>query len=107
MKNLFGDIPEELPGEFFEALAQSEDLLIERIVSRGHHSPATGWFDQPRHEFVVLLSGAARLEFEDGRRISMQPGDWLSIAPHERHRVAWTAPETDSVWLAVHFARGA
>jgi cupin 2 domain-containing protein len=31
----------------------------------------------------------------------LNPGDWLWIAPHRRHRVDWTEPDAATVWLAV------
>jgi cupin 2 domain-containing protein len=32
----------------------------------------------------------------------MGPGDWLEIPARCRHRVAWTDPNQETVWLAVH-----
>jgi cupin 2 domain-containing protein len=104
MDNLFLDIPGNLPAELFTTLADSDCVRIERIVSRGHAMPAGEWYDQDRHEWVLLLKGAAHLAFADGREVSLAPGDWLEIPAHERHRVAWTDPDQDSVWLAVHYA---
>ena len=103
MKNLFTDIPKDLPEEFFETLINTESVLIERIVSRGHTTPKKDWFDQDKNELVILLKGAARLEFEDGRLISLGPGDWLQIPAHKRHRVDWTDKDIDTVWLAVYY----
>ena len=103
MKNLLKNIPDELPREFFETLVENEHIHIERIVSRGHVSPEEGWHDQDRSEFVLLLQGAALLVFEDGREVSMGPGDWLEIPAQVKHRVAWTDEESESIWLAVHF----
>jgi cupin 2 domain-containing protein len=103
--NLFQAIPATLPDEWMERLAAGDGLTIERIVSRGHASADSFWYDQDRHEFVVLLSGAARLEFADGEdEVELVAGDWLVIPAHRRHRVAWTDPERESVWLAVHFS---
>lgn len=103
MNKLFDDIPADLGEEFFETLASSEHVRIERIVSNGHVSPGEGWYDQERHEFVVLMSGAARLEFEDGSVFELAPGDCLNIPAHQKHRVAWTDKSTETVWLAVHY----
>ena len=103
MKNLFENIPTDLPEEHFQALVHSDSVRIERIVSRGHVSPVKGWYDPDDNEFVLILEGAACLEFADGRRREMGPGDWLVIPAHEKHRVAWTDPERDTVWLAVHY----
>ena len=104
MNNLFADIPADLPEELVEILAESGGVRIERIVSQGHASPPAGWYDQEDHEFVVLLSGGATLEFENGTMVSMKPGDWRIIEAHSRHRVAWTEESGHSVWLAVFYA---
>jgi cupin 2 domain-containing protein len=100
-------IPDELPQELFETLAHSDAVRIERIVSRGHATPEDEWYDQERHEFVLLVQGAARLAWADGRETALAPGDWLNIPAHEKHRVAWTDPDQDSIWLAVHYEKEA
>lgn len=41
-------------------------MRIERIISHGHASPEGFWYDQGQSEWVVVLKGAARLQFEDG-----------------------------------------
>ena len=103
MDNLFAELPVELPEELVATLVRSDAVQIERIVSRGHASPAEGWYDQDRNEWVAVLRGAARLVFDDGREVRMGPGDWLDIPAHRKHRVAWTDPEQETVWLAVHY----
>jgi len=103
MKNLLRKIPDGLPEELFETLVETGTVHIERIVSRGHASPENGWYDQDRNEFVLLIQGGARLEFEDRRQVDMGPGDWLEIPAHVKHRVAWTADAGPTIWLAVHF----
>jgi cupin 2 domain-containing protein len=101
--NLFQDIPPPGAEEFFETLAETGQVRIERIVSRGHCAPTEGWFEADRNEWVALLRGAAQLEFEDGRELRLVPGDWLEIPARCRHRVAWTDPERETVWLAVQY----
>lgn len=101
MQNLFQDIPGTLPEEFFETLAQGAHTQIRRIVSKGH---STTWYDQDQNEFVLVLQGAARLEFEKGRVVEMSRGDWLHIPAHVKHRVAWTLENTETVWLAVYYS---
>lgn len=103
MKNLFDLLPDELPEELIETLVHTNSARIERIVSRGHATPEGEWYDQDDNEWVVLLDGAARLVFEDGREVSMAPGDWLDIPAHARHRISWTDPERATVWLAVFY----
>lgn len=103
MENLFADIPAALPDERFDTLIETGTVRIERIVSKGHASPSAGWFEQQRDEWVILVRGAARLAFDDGREVVLGPGDWLEIPARQKHRVAWTDPEQESVWLAVHY----
>ena len=103
MKNIFENIPNDLPVEIFETLVQSGKVQIERIVSMGHTSPARGWHEQDKDEWVLLLKGAARLTFHNGNEVSMAPGDWLQIPALTKHKVVWTDPQTETVWLAVHY----
>jgi len=93
-------------GERVDVLVAGSRLNVERIVSMGHASPDGFWYDDSRAEWVVLLSGAAVLEFEaDATLHDMRPGDYVLIEPHCRHRVAWTHPEEQSVWLAIYHDR--
>ena len=103
-KNIFSDIPGELPDELIEVLTEYKEVSIERIVSRGHASPHDFWYDQEKNEFVLLVSGEAKLRFEDsGECVRMKRGDYCFIPAYKRHRVEWTSPYEDTVWLAVHF----
>lgn len=62
--NLLEGIPSRLPEELVETLAAGAGVRIERILSRGHTSPDDLWYDQHEAEFVLLLSGGARLELQ-------------------------------------------
>jgi cupin 2 domain-containing protein len=103
--NLFADIGvADSPYEQFEELLSRSGFRVERIVSGGQASPPGFWYDQDVGEWVVLLSGAAELQFEneaESRR--MVPGDWVNIEAHRRHRVNWTDPSQPTVWLAIHY----
>ncbi len=82
-------------------------LRIERIVSFGQASPPGFWYDQTHAEWVVVLTGAAHLRFDDeGAPRSLGPGDYVEIAPHRRHRVEWTDPTQPTIWLAIHYGAG-
>jgi cupin 2 domain-containing protein len=100
--NLFANIPENFSEELTTVLEKGHGVRIERIVSQGHSSPADFWYDQPESEWVLVLKGAARLEFED-RMVEMSPGDYINIPAHTKHRVAWTSPDEPTIWLAVHY----
>ncbi|HMB71112.1 MAG TPA: cupin domain-containing protein [bacterium] len=104
--NLFEGIPELTDEEFAEELARGDGVRVERIVSRGHRSPEGFWYDQDEDEWVVLLRGSAELEFADGRRLEMRPGHHVWIPAHERHRVARTDGDGDTVWVCVYARPG-
>ena len=104
INNLFTAIPQDLPNELFETLASSNNVKIERIVSRGHTTPEGEWYDQAWHEWVILLQGEAVLMFEDQEdRVMLKVGDYLLINAHRKHRVSFTSSDGDVVWLAVFF----
>ena len=103
ISNIFSSLPLELPEEVFDTLLQSGPLRIERIVSRGHSTPPSEWYDQPQNEWIMLLQGSASLQFGDGSTRQLQCGDILDIPAHTRHRVDWTDPSTDTIWLALHY----
>jgi len=89
-------------GEIVNVLASSAGVRIERIVSHGHASPSGFWYDQEEDEFVLLVSGAARLEVEGEGEVVLAAGDWIDLPRHLRHRVTWTPPDRDTIWLAVY-----
>lgn len=102
-KNIINSLPTELTNETFDTLLTGNNIKIERIVSKGHTSPASGWYDQEGNEWVLVLDGAGRILFEDGREVTMRQGDYLHIPAHEKHKVAWTDPDKLTIWLAVHY----
>ena len=100
--NIFDELPQHLPKELVQTLIRAANVRIERIISHGHASPADFWYDQPQHEWVIVLKGAARIQFEDAM-VEMKPGNFMNIPAHKRHRVEWTTPDEPTVWLAVHY----
>ncbi len=102
--NIYSDIPDRVPGEIFETLAESGKMRVERIISDSHGSPESFWYDQDENEWVLLLKGSAALRFEEKEGlVLLEPGDWVDIAAHVRHRVEWTDPKQKTVWLAVFY----
>lgn len=103
--NIFSKIPASLPQELVEELVHAGGARIERIISKGHTTPSGAWYDQDTIEWVMVVQGRARLRFEeDDSVLSMQAGDWITIPAHARHRVEWTDPHQETIWLAVHSA---
>ena len=114
-RNLFADLPADRSREHVQALLETGlerglergrepgRVRLERIVSFGQATPAGEWYDQDADEWVALLQGGAGLlcEGEAEPRV-LAPGDWVLIPAHTRHRVAWTAPDGPTVWLALH-----
>lgn len=102
--NLF-EIPECRQAEQATILVSAPGVRIERIVSHGQASPPDFWYDQPFSEWVLLLAGAAALQFAgEAEPRRLKPGDAVLIPPHCRHRVEWTDETAPTIWLAVHFA---
>jgi cupin 2 domain-containing protein len=103
--NIFDDLPQHLPKELVRILIRAADVRIERIISHGHASAADFWYDQAQSEWVIVLKGAARLQFEDGMA-EMKPGDFINIPAFKKHRVDWTTPDEPTVWLGVRYDVG-
>ncbi len=102
IKNIFDDLPQHLPKELVQTLIRAANVRIERIISHGHASPEGFWYDQGQHEWVIVLKGAARLQFEDGM-VEMKTGDFINIPAFRKHRVDWTTSDGPTVWLGVRY----
>lgn len=103
MMNLFSEIPNQLNEEVFQDLLKNDTVRIERILSKGQSSPENGWYEQDENEWVLVLSGAGRLLFDDGEEVELKAGDYLHIPAHKKHKVAWTDPEEVTIWLAIFY----
>lgn len=101
--NITDSLPLILTEEQFETLAQKGNVKIERILSYGQTTPTGEWYDQTQDEWVMLVRGEAKLEYDDGSQIDLKKGDYVMIPAHTKHRVAWTIENELTIWLAVHF----
>jgi len=100
----FFEVPELGDRERFEVLAEGRDVRIERIVSPpGFRGAADAWYDQESDEWVLVAGGRARLEIEGSGPVELATGDSLHLPARCRHRVAETAIDRPTVWLAVHY----
>jgi cupin 2 domain-containing protein len=102
--NLLSDLPTHAPDEVFTPILERPGLRVERIVSRGHVTPADTPYEQAEDEWVMLVNGAARLWLDGQGEVELKPGDYLLIPAGLRHRVTWTAPDVPTIWLTVHIA---
>lgn len=100
--NLFAEIPDKLDKELIDVLLNSENIKVERIVSKGHISPETGWYDQDQNEWVVIIKGEAIITFEN-KEVSLREGSYINIPAHTKHKVSWTHPQLETIWLAIHY----
>jgi cupin 2 domain-containing protein len=102
-RNLLAPVAGALREELVEELLRAPGARLERIVSRGHRTPDGRWYDQGWDEWVLVLAGRARLRVAgEAAPVALAPGDSLLLRAHVRHRVEWTDPDADTVWLALH-----
>lgn len=102
LQNIFSAIPRDLSREVFETLIENDSIKIERIVSKGQQTP---WYDQEQNEWVMILKGQAVISFDDQTSVQLKEGDFINIPSHKKHRVSWTDPEQETIWLAIHYKR--
>lgn len=102
MRDLLTSLPAARDAEVSETLITAHGIRLQRIISFGQVSPEGFWYDQKEAEWVMLLTGRARLLIagEADDRI-LGPGDAVYLPAHCRHRVEWTDPEHPTVWLAL------
>ncbi len=84
-------------GETTMELAAFGNAVVEQILSGRLEGPAD--FLQAQDEWVVVLSGRARLEL-DGETVELAAREWLFLPAGLPHRLVETEPGTD--WLAFH-----
>jgi len=101
LKNIFDNFPKNDDREFIEEILSTKDFKLERIISEGHISPPNYWYDQDKNEFVLLLKGKAELSFDNGEKYELNPGDYMIINAHQKHRVDWTDPNQKTFWLTI------
>ncbi len=62
-------------GERSEEILRRPGVRLEAILSEGHISPPDFWYDQDEDEWVAVLQGEGEIEFDDGRRERLLPGE--------------------------------
>ncbi|NJD21236.1 MAG: cupin domain-containing protein [Melioribacter sp.] len=103
LKNIFDNFSKENEKEFIEEILSTKNFKLGRIISEGHASSSNFWYDQDKNEFVLLLKGKAKLSFETGEKIELNPGDYMIINAHQKHRVDWTDPDQKTFWLTIFY----
>ena len=102
LRNLLTSLPAARDAEVSETLITAHGIRLQGIISFGQVSPEGFWYDQKEAEWVMLLTGRARLVIagEAEERV-LGPGDAVYLPAHCRHRVEWTDPDHPTVWLAL------
>lgn len=103
LKNIFDNFSKNNDKEFIEEILSAKNFKLERIVSEGHTSPPNFWYNQDKNEFVLLLKGKAKLSFDNGEKYELNPGDYMIINAHQKHRVDWTDPDQKTFWLTIFY----
>lgn len=103
LHNLLENLPARSADEIVTELLTHSGVRIERIVSTGQATQLEAPYVQPHDEWVLLLSGSAGLKVEADNEHHLHPGDCLLIPANQRHWVTWTAKDTPTIWLAIHF----
>lgn len=104
MPNIFSEIPKDLSDENFEELIVGGKFKLERIISKGQATPKNQWLSQEQDEWVILLKGSAGLTIEGKKQpVTLKPGDYIHLPANGKHRVEWTDPKEETVWLALHY----
>ena len=101
--NIFQNLPVSVPEEIFENISEKRNVKIERIISEGQATSENYWYDQEQDEFVMLLQGKAQLNFIEDDPVILNPGDYIVIPAHKKHRVEWTSKTEKTIWLAFFY----
>ena len=78
-QNLLTGVPTSISDEIFKTIISTPNLKIERIIWKEHKSEPNFWYDQDKSEWILILKGEARLQFED-KSICLTSGDYLNGA---------------------------
>lgn len=99
--DLLADLPDASIAEQVTQLLLRPGCRLERIVSQGQVTPADRPYLQAHDEWVLVLTGAARV-LMGGVETPLRPGSYLLIPAGVEHRVTFTDPDAPTVWLAMH-----
>lgn len=102
--NILSRLPSKTEDEAFETLALGQGVRIERIVSSGQRSEEGFWYEQTEEEWVMVVKGKAILTWKNGEQVPLGAGDYVTIPALCGHRVEWTDPDQETVWLAVYYS---
>jgi len=88
--------------EIFDELVKGDNISVEKIFTAKAFKQPGKWYDQEKDEWVLLLQGNAKLEFEEENIVNLNKGDYLFIPAHKKHRINKSSDEPNCIWLTIH-----
>lgn len=85
-----------------ESIAETVDVRVERVTSRGQASASGVYCPQSDNEWLIMVKGQTTLEIGTDT-VNLIAGDYVFIPSNTRNRVQSTSPNEDTVWVAVYF----
>lgn len=99
--NLFAHFDPNTEEEKVDIMYRNAHARVERIVSSGQVSPAGFWYEQDEDEWVLVLQGEGRIQYEKGNEAVLRTGDCILLPAGKRHRVSYTSQNPPCIWLCV------
>ena len=89
-------------------LAHAEGMSEEALQRKGHdldHSKAheLHHYEEDEEGNLKRTGSSHSYRDEDGSVKRLDTGDHVNIPAHTKHRVSWTDPEQETIWLAVFY----
>ena len=63
------------------------NFVAEKIISNGFKSANNDWMSEDSDEWVMLIKGKAKLEFENGDILNLKSGDSFNIPANTKHKI--------------------
>ena len=79
------------------------NFVAEKIISNGFKSANNDWMSEDSDEWVMLIKGKAKLEFENGDILNLKSGDSFNIPANTKHKILYTSNKPFCCWLAIHY----
>ncbi|MBS4013727.1 MAG: cupin domain-containing protein [Bacteroidetes bacterium] len=105
MDNIFNIDSLPIDSELFDTIFHNKNVKIERILSKGQVTKDGEWYNQETDEWVILIQGNAKIEFENHKIIELNSGDYIFIPSHQKHKVIFTSVDPICIWIAVHIEK--
>jgi len=55
-----------------------------------------------KQEPIYSMQGNLTYTFKN-KKVNLQPGNYINIAAQTKHKVSWTAPDIETLWLVIFY----